>query len=80
MHTGRVKNITFNNKNLDVVIDKPALQEVDVIIVFHGTVLYDNEILNAANNVLDKFKNIIDRKDMMLVSVGLSWRKFITWR
>lgn len=64
------KSITYNNVNVNVVIDKPALNELDVLIVFHGTVLYDSDIINAANNVLDKFKGILDRKDMMIVSVA----------
>lgn len=64
------KSISYDSINLNVVIDKPALNEMDVLIVFHGTVIDDNEILNAANNALDKFKKILDRKDMMLVSVA----------
>ena len=64
------KSITYNNINVDVVIDKPALNEVDVLLVFHGTVMYDNGIMTAANTTLDKFKGILDRKDMMIVSVA----------
>jgi hypothetical protein len=55
---------------VDVVIDKPALHEVDVLLVFHGTVINDSSIMTAANNTLDKFKSILDRKDMMIVSVA----------
>jgi pimeloyl-ACP methyl ester carboxylesterase len=50
-------------------VDKPALNEVDVLLVFHGTVLYDTSLMTAENNTLDKFKGILDRKDMMIVSV-----------
>ena len=35
------QTISYNNISIDVVIDKPALSEVDVLLVFHGTVLYD---------------------------------------
>ncbi len=63
------KNVTYNNINVDVVIDKPALNEVDVLLVFHGTVLYDSSLMTAANNTLEKFKGILDRNDMMIVSV-----------
>jgi hypothetical protein len=66
----QTKNISYNDISLNVIIDKPDTNEVDVLIVFHGTVLYDNKILEAAENVLDKFKDILDRKDMMLVSVA----------
>lgn len=66
----QTRSITFNQVNVDVIIDKPAQTEMDVLLVFHGTVLVDWEILNAANNVLDKFKEILDREDMMIVSVA----------
>ena len=64
------KSVNYNNINVDVVIDKPALNEVDVLLVFHGTVLYDSNLMTAANTTLDKFKGILDRKDMMIVSVA----------
>jgi hypothetical protein len=64
------KSVTYNNINVDVVIDKPALNEVDVLLVFHGTVLYDSNLMTAANTTLDKFKGILDIKDMMIVSVA----------
>lgn len=66
----QTKTISYNNTSVDVVIDKPALNELDVLIVYHGTVLYDMFSLTAANTTLDSFKNILDRKDMMLVSVA----------
>lgn len=64
------KSVNYNTINVDVVIDKPALNEVDVLLVFHGTVLNDSNIMTAANNTLDKFKSILDRNDMMIVSVA----------
>lgn len=64
------RNISYNGVSVDVVIDKPALNELDVIVIFHGTVLNDRNIIDAANNILDKFKGILDRKDMMIVSVA----------
>ena len=64
------QTVTYNNINVDVVIDKPALNEVDVLLVFHGTVLYDFNLITAANTTLDKFKSILERNDMMFVSVA----------
>lgn len=66
----QTKTIRYNNINVDVVIDKPALDAVDVLLVFHGTVLYDDNIITAANTTLDKFKDILDNKNMMIVSVA----------
>jgi hypothetical protein len=65
-----VKKITYNNVKVDLVIDKPALEEVDVLIVYHGTVLYDSLVLDASTSLIDKVKTILDRKNMMIVSVA----------
>ena len=64
------QTITYNNINVDVVIEKPALNEVDVLLVFHGTVLYDFNLMTAANTTLEKFKSVLDRNDMMIISVA----------
>ncbi|MGI6049160.1 MAG: hypothetical protein ACOYEG_14330 [Petrimonas sp.] len=66
----QTKSISYNSVNVDVIIDKPAKNDLDVLLVFHGTVMFDSDILTAANNTLDKFKEILDRKDMMIVSVA----------
>jgi alpha/beta hydrolase fold len=55
---------------VNLIIDKPNNDAVDVLLVFHGTVTYDSAILEAANNTLDKFKGILNRNDMMIVSVA----------
>lgn len=64
------KTISYNGVQVDVVIDKPVNNEVDVILLYHGTVMFDDKILEAANNVLEAFKKIINRSDMMFVSVA----------
>ncbi len=64
------KTITYNNINVDVVIDNPDLKEVDVLITFHGTVKSDKNIVPAAERALDKFKRILNRQDMMIISVA----------
>jgi hypothetical protein len=64
------KSVTYNNTKVDVIIDKPPLNEVDVLLVFHGTVMNDNSVMTAANTTLDKFKSILNKKDMMIVSVA----------
>jgi len=64
------QTITYNNINVDVVIDKPALNEVDVLLVFHGSVSYNSNLMTAANTTLDKFKGILDSNNTMIVSVA----------
>ncbi len=65
-----VRKITYNGVSVDVVIDKPANDTVDVLVVYHGTVTFDSKILEAAQNTLDGFKKILTRTDMMIVSVA----------
>jgi hypothetical protein len=64
------KTIRYNDVTVDVVIDKPTGTELDALVVYHGTVWYNSQIIDAANNALDGFKNILDRKDMIVVSVA----------
>jgi hypothetical protein len=64
------KNITYNGVSVDLVIDKPEGDEFDVLIVFHGTVYFDNLILQAANNTLNIFRGLLDNKKMMVISVA----------
>lgn len=64
------KSISYNNVNVDVIIDKPTGNEFSVLITYHGTVQSDSDILAAAETTLNQFKNILNRQDMMVVSVA----------
>lgn len=64
------KRVNYNNFNIDLVIYKPEGNVFDVIVAFHGTVRSDNLIVQAANNVLERFKEIVDKKDIMIISVA----------
>ncbi|TAF65436.1 MAG: hypothetical protein EAZ55_09265 [Cytophagales bacterium] len=67
----QTKTISYNNTDVTVLIENPTTnKEVDVLLVFHGTVQSDSEIMTAANTTLDKFKSILDNKEMMIVSVA----------
>ncbi|WP_333695491.1 alpha/beta hydrolase family protein [Flavobacterium sp.] len=65
-----VRNITYNGVTVDLVIEKPNQTAADVLLVYHGTVMFDNQILQAAHNTLTNFKNTLNRKDMMIISVA----------
>lgn len=64
------KSITYDGVNVNLVIDQPALKEVDVLVIYHGTVMYDSLILDASTSLIDKVKTILDREDIMIVSVA----------
>ena len=64
------KSISYNSVNVNVIIDKPVGNEFDVLITYHGTVQNDSDILPAAETTLNQFKNILNRQDMMIVSVA----------
>jgi hypothetical protein len=63
------RKITYNNQTIDIILEKPAAASADVLMVFHGSVAFDRDLMTAANTTLDQFKNILDRKDMMIISV-----------
>jgi len=70
--------VVANNLPVQVLIQRPPQvinppapnPVVDVLIVFHGTVLYDSNLVVAANQSLEEFKAILNRQDMLLVSVA----------
>ena len=64
------KNITYNGVSVDLFIDKPDADEFDVLMVYRGTVRRDSLILQASQNALERFKSILHRKDMMIISVA----------
>jgi hypothetical protein len=63
------KTIKYNQKEIKIIVDKPASDDLDVLMVFHGTVLRDSNLVEAANNTLDSFKALLDSSRMMIVSV-----------
>ncbi|MCU0426017.1 MAG: alpha/beta hydrolase fold domain-containing protein [Candidatus Kapabacteria bacterium] len=65
-----VKKITYNNVSVEIVIDKPINDTLDIIIAYHGTVFLDSKILEAAQTTLSRIKEITARKNMMIVSVA----------
>jgi polyhydroxybutyrate depolymerase len=52
------------------IIDKPAGDTLDAMLLFHGTVGSDSLVMDAARNTLDGFSAILDSKDLLLVSVA----------
>lgn len=64
------KVIEYNSTSVQVVIDKPEIGEVDVLLVFHGTVSGDDKLLDAANNALDVFKKLLVNNPVLIVSVA----------
>lgn len=65
-----IRRIGFNGVNVDILIDKPSNVFVDVLVAFHGTVMTDDQIIPAAQNTLNRVKEITGRNDMMIVSVA----------
>ncbi len=61
--------IEVGEVRVDVVIARPPVTEVDALIVFHGTTGRNDRALPAAERTLDEFSALLDRQDVMLVSV-----------
>jgi len=67
----QTKRLSYNGVSVDAVIKKPAANDVDVMLTFHGTVVYDSLILQAANTALDNFDSLlVNDSSMMYVSVA----------
>jgi poly(3-hydroxybutyrate) depolymerase len=65
----QVRQVTSDGVTVTVIIDRPALGTMDALVVYHGSVQSDRDLLSAATTTLDTFKGILDRQDMLLVSV-----------
>jgi hypothetical protein len=56
--------------SVDVLVDGPTHGPVDVVLLYHGTVGRDAALRPATERTLEAFRRLIDRKDMLLVSVA----------
>jgi poly(3-hydroxybutyrate) depolymerase len=69
--TGRsTRTIELDGVRVEVVIERPAAERADAVLLFHGTVGHDDAVLQAAHDTLDAFGAILDRDDLLLVSVA----------
>ena len=62
------KTVSYNDLN-GCHHDKPRGTVFDVLVVYHGTVWSDQRIHEAATRTLNEFSRIVDRDNMMIVSV-----------
>jgi hypothetical protein len=62
--------VSFNGVSVDVVISKEEGDTVDAILTFHGTVIWDSLIVNAAYTSLNKVRDITTVPNVMFVSVA----------
>ncbi len=65
-----IRTLEANGVRVEAVIDRPANDVVDVLMLYHGTVGLDDRILGAAQDTLASFRAILDRDDLLLVSVA----------
>ena len=65
----RTQTISYYGVEVDVIIDKPEGTALDALVVYHGTVWSDSQIHTAATLTLNEFDRIVDREDVLLVSV-----------
>lgn len=62
--------VSHQGVSVDVVVDKPAGNAFDVLVVYHGTVMRDALVMQAANDTLDGFRGLLDDPTIMVVSVA----------
>ena len=70
----QTKTIHYEGRSVQAIIDKPKGTSFDVLMVFHGTVQgqanHDVLIMEAAETTRSAFRNLLDRQDVMIVSVA----------
>ncbi len=64
------RTVELDGVRVEVVIERPAAERADAVLLFHGTVGYDRVVLQAAHDTLDAFDAVFDREDLLLVSVA----------
>lgn len=64
------QSIHMNDLDVDLIMEKPDQKDVDVLLVFHGTVVYDDRIHKAATRTLHAFANILEHNNIMIISVA----------
>lgn len=64
------RTLEVDGVRVDAIIDKPVNDRADALLLFHGTVLEDSRILEAAQTTLDTFRAILDRDDLLVISVA----------
>ncbi len=64
-HTARAGEV-----EVQVLVERPSLATVDALLVYHGTVGRDALVPGATERTLDAFQRLLDRPDVMLVSVA----------
>jgi len=69
---GRVRQLTLeaDGVRVEAIVDRPPNDVADALLLYHGTVGYDRLVVQAARDTLDAFREILDRDDMLLVSVA----------
>jgi hypothetical protein len=72
LRDSKILTYSINHQGLkvDVLVDKPDIKSVKALMVLHGTVNDDNQIISAAKNTLEEFKKIVKDSSWMLVSVA----------
>jgi hypothetical protein len=62
--------VSIGGVTVDVLIDKPVGDSLDALVVYHGSVGQDSMVPAATATTLAQFRGLLDRDDVMLVSVA----------
>ncbi len=64
------RTVEVGGVRVEVIVDKPAKSAVDALVVYHGTVGRDALVMDATARTLDEFRALLDRDDVLIVSVA----------
>lgn len=71
--------IKYKDQEVDTIIYDPKKENVNIILLFHWTVIDDTNIYDATNIILQKLKKILNRDDFMIISVSHPQEKWLLW-
>jgi hypothetical protein len=64
------RTLEVDGVRVEAIIDRPANDTADAMLLYHGTVVYDDLVMRAAEETLERFGALLDRRDLLLVSVA----------
>jgi len=64
------RTLEVDGVRVEAILDRPRNDVADALLVYHGTVQYDRLVLESAQNTLESFREVLDRDDLLLVSVA----------
>jgi acetyl esterase/lipase len=64
------RTLEVDGVRVEAIIERPSVARADALLLYHGTVVEDRLVLGAAEQTLETVRPLLDRDDLLLVSVA----------